>query len=81
MKRIFKQPGTAHGNGPVISQWQRKQGNYLATSGVNKLVNIWDRSGSLVREIDLPGRSPITETPTHASTAAVPAPPSARQSS
>ena len=63
VKRIFKLPGVTHGNGPVISQWQRKQGNYLATSGVNKLVNIWDRSGSLVREIHLPGRSAITETP------------------
>jgi len=39
----------------VRFQWQRKHGNFLATAGSNRVVNIFDRKGASVTAIDLPG--------------------------
>eukprot|EP00128_Syssomonas_multiformis_P018378 Colp12_sorted_trinity150504_noHs@21748 len=55
MKRVFALTSKVHGDGAVKFCWQKKQGNFLATCGVNRTVNIFDRHGQLIAEIPLPG--------------------------
>eukprot|EP01013_Petalomonas_cantuscygni_P015686 TRINITY_DN32571_c0_g1_i1.p1 TRINITY_DN32571_c0_g1~~TRINITY_DN32571_c0_g1_i1.p1 ORF type:complete len:1413 (-),score=393.21 TRINITY_DN32571_c0_g1_i1:294-4532(-) len=46
MRRLFTVGADTHGKGHVIFAWQ-KQGNYMATAGHNRRVNIVDRQGTL----------------------------------
>ena len=55
MQRVFALPTKVSGEGRVKFAWQRRVGNYLATSGVNHVVNIFDRKGQHISEIPLPG--------------------------
>jgi WD repeat-containing protein 19 len=45
MKAVFEIHPVVNGSGRVKFAWQRSVGNYLAVSGVNKVVNIYDRHG------------------------------------
>lgn len=54
MKQIFS---LKHIHGPdntITFRWQKKLGNYLATTGHDRVVRIWDRQGQLKEEIMLP---------------------------
>eukprot|EP00040_Diaphanoeca_grandis_P026894 m.151683 g.151683 ORF g.151683 m.151683 type:complete len:1363 (+) comp30773_c0_seq2:182-4270(+) len=55
MKRVFAIPGKVHGGTEPKAKWQRKVGNFLATAGTNRTVQIWDRNGASVDVIDLAG--------------------------
>eukprot|EP00911_Craspedida_sp_UC1_P000783 UC1_evm1s599 len=55
MKRVFAEPGSTHGGGRVRFKWQSKHGNFLATCGANRVVNIFDRKGNSVAAVDLAG--------------------------
>jgi len=55
MKRVFTLPGKVHGGTEPKAKWQKKVGNFLATAGSNRTVQIWDRNGASVKVIDLPG--------------------------
>ncbi|XP_063240827.1 WD repeat-containing protein 19 [Bacillus rossius redtenbacheri] len=44
-----------HGLGDVFFSWQRGSGSYLATTGVDQTVAIFDRSGRMVERLRLPG--------------------------
>ncbi|KAK6976293.1 WD repeat-containing protein 19 [Biomphalaria glabrata] len=56
MKRIFSIPERAHGPGHVTFAWQKTLGNFLATTGSDDTVKIYDRHGDLRGNITLPGR-------------------------
>ncbi|XP_076446829.1 WD repeat-containing protein 19-like isoform X2 [Babylonia areolata] len=56
MKRVFSVPEHAHGQGRIQFSWQQTQGNYLATTGANNKVKIFDRHGELKGDINLPGQ-------------------------
>ncbi|GFN82173.1 WD repeat-containing protein 19-like [Plakobranchus ocellatus] len=56
MKRIFSLPERAHGDGPIKYAWQRTHGNYIATTGSDGTVKIYDRHGDLKGNVTLPGR-------------------------
>lgn len=43
-----------HGLGDVYLAWQSGSGLYLATTGVDCMVNVFDRYGSVVERIRLP---------------------------
>jgi WD repeat-containing protein 19 len=56
MKRVFYVSEKYHGgSGAAKFKWQKKQGNYLATSGLNRTVFVFDRRGHVKDEISLPG--------------------------
>eukprot|EP00794_Sanderia_malayensis_P019431 gene19431-21353_t len=55
MKRVFTIPERVHGGTNVRFSWQQCQGNYLAATGNNRVVTIYDRHGELKDEIVLPG--------------------------
>ncbi|KAK7098094.1 WD repeat-containing protein 19-like [Littorina saxatilis] len=55
MKRVYSVPERTHGQGPIQFSWQRTQGNYLATTGADNKVKIFDRHGDLKGDINLPG--------------------------
>lgn len=55
MKRVFTIPERVHGGDRVILAWQSQQGNFIAVTGITKLVTIFDRNGELRDEIILPG--------------------------
>ncbi|XP_072170705.1 WD repeat-containing protein 19-like [Diadema setosum] len=55
MKRVFHLSEKTHGPGPVTFSWQTTLGNYLATTGSDHNVHIYDRHGELRDEINLPG--------------------------
>ncbi|XP_013417652.1 WD repeat-containing protein 19 [Lingula anatina] len=55
MKRVFTLNEKTHGPGGIFYQWQRSLGNYLATTGFDHNVRIFDRHGELREEINLPG--------------------------
>nr|XP_039264721.1 WD repeat-containing protein 19-like [Styela clava] len=58
MKRMFSL-NKAHGSETsVIFRWQKKLGNYLATTGHDHVIRIWDRHGQIEEEVVLP--SPCT---------------------
>ncbi|XP_066952339.1 LOW QUALITY PROTEIN: WD repeat-containing protein 19 [Macrobrachium rosenbergii] len=53
-KRVFSLNGP-HGPGGVFFTWQKASGGFLATTGYNQVVNIYDRHGTLREQIHLPG--------------------------
>ncbi|XP_066931056.1 WD repeat-containing protein 19-like isoform X2 [Clytia hemisphaerica] len=55
MKRVFTIPERVHGSDRVTMAWQNQQGNFLAVTGVSRLVTIYDRHGELKDEVILPG--------------------------
>ncbi|XP_038055636.1 WD repeat-containing protein 19-like isoform X2 [Patiria miniata] len=55
MKRVFTLSEKTHGSGQIQFAWQTTLGNYLATTGLNNSVNLYDRHGELKDEISLPG--------------------------
>lgn len=55
MKRVFSVPEKVTGGGAVSYCWQQKLGNYLAVTGTNRVVAIYDRHGEQRDEINLPG--------------------------
>lgn len=42
-----------HGTGDVYLEWQKGSGMYLATTGVDSIVNIFDRYGEIQDRIKL----------------------------
>lgn len=42
-----------HGNGDLYIAWQNGSGNYLATTGLDSTVNIFDRYGQIKERIRL----------------------------
>lgn len=52
---MFNLSERTHGPGPVQFCWQRNQSTYLATTGVNNAVHIWDRHGQSQDEVRLAG--------------------------
>nr|XP_023405566.1 WD repeat-containing protein 19 isoform X2 [Loxodonta africana] len=55
MKRVFSlQEKTLLGT-PIRFTWQKTSGNYLAVTGANHIVKIFDRHGQKRSEINLPG--------------------------
>ncbi|XP_068702093.1 WD repeat-containing protein 19-like [Montipora foliosa] len=55
MKRVFSVPEKVTGGGAVTYSWQQKLGNYLAVTGTNRVVAIYDRHGEQKDEVNLPG--------------------------
>jgi len=57
MKAVFEVYPVVNGSGTVRFAWQKSLGNYLAITGMNKIVNIYDRHGEHKGEvlIVLPG--------------------------
>ncbi|XP_074649650.1 WD repeat-containing protein 19-like isoform X1 [Tubulanus polymorphus] len=55
MKRVFTIPDKTHGLGAIVYAWQKTHGNYLATTGSDHVVRIYDRHGEIHDEISLPG--------------------------
>lgn len=43
-----------HGNGDIYVSWQKGSGMYLATTGIDCMVNIFDRYGEIFERIRLP---------------------------
>ena len=55
-QRIFSLKGRVHGSeSPLSFRWQPQLGNYLATTGQDHTVKIWNRHGQMEEEIQLPG--------------------------
>ncbi|RZF45403.1 hypothetical protein LSTR_LSTR002846 [Laodelphax striatellus] len=44
-----------HGHGAVQFAWQKGSGNYLATTGQNCCLSIYNRLGNIVQKLQLPG--------------------------
>ncbi|XP_019617748.1 PREDICTED: WD repeat-containing protein 19-like [Branchiostoma belcheri] len=55
MKRVFGLPEKAHGPGQLTFCWQKTLGNYIATTGSDHVVRLYDRHGELRDEVSLPG--------------------------
>jgi len=55
MKRVFSLNSRTQGHNPVSFCWQKTHGNYLATSGADNVVCLYDRHGQQVQDIALPG--------------------------
>nr|XP_002124215.1 WD repeat-containing protein 19-like [Ciona intestinalis] len=56
MQRMFSLKERVHGSDtPLMFRWQKTLGNYLATTGHDNVVRVWDRHGQLEEEIQLPG--------------------------
>ncbi|XP_065930444.1 WD repeat-containing protein 19-like isoform X2 [Magallana gigas] len=56
MKRVFSLSNkTFGGQGTITYSWQKALGNYLATTGADHIVRIYDRHGEMKEEISLPG--------------------------
>ncbi|ESO89539.1 hypothetical protein LOTGIDRAFT_218902 [Lottia gigantea] len=55
MKRVFSLNEKSHGHGHILYSWQKTLGNYLATTGADHSVRIYDRHGDIKGEIKLPG--------------------------
>lgn len=53
-KRVFtiKNP---HGPGGVYFAWQRTSGGYLATTGYDQVIHIYNRHADLMEQLRLPG--------------------------
>jgi len=53
-KRVFtiKNP---HGPGGVFFAWQRTSGGYLATTGYDQVIHIYNRHADLIEQLRLPG--------------------------
>ena len=54
MKRLFVLNANSHGRGAVLFAWH-PTGNFLATCGQNRIVNIVNRQGEPHAEIPLDG--------------------------
>ncbi|XP_054159699.1 WD repeat-containing protein 19-like [Oppia nitens] len=55
MKRIFSIGNASHSVGSVFFTWQKGTASYLVTTGLDSYVNIYDRHGERVDQINLPG--------------------------
>ncbi|XP_025088691.1 WD repeat-containing protein 19-like isoform X2 [Pomacea canaliculata] len=55
MKRVFSLPECSHGQGSIQYIWQKNKGNYLATTGSDQKVHIFDRHGDLKGDLCFPG--------------------------
>ncbi|GIY28504.1 WD repeat-containing protein 19 [Caerostris darwini] len=55
MKRVFTIPRKGMNPGPVLFLWQTGSGNFLVTTGLDQMVNIYDRHGEKQHELSLPG--------------------------
>ena len=44
-----------HGAGGVFFSWQRASGGYLATTGYDQCVNVYNRHAEMVEQVRLPG--------------------------
>ena len=53
-KRLFTL-SNPHGPGGVFFAWQRTSGGYLATTGYDQLVAVYNRHAEIVDQIRLPG--------------------------
>ena len=53
-KQLFTLSAKHHGRGSVLFAWH-PQGNFLATCGQNRIVNIFNRQGEELAEIPLEG--------------------------
>ncbi|KAI8510994.1 WD repeat-containing protein 19 [Branchiostoma belcheri] len=53
--RVFGLPEKAHGPGQLTFCWQKTLGNYIATTGSDHVVRLYDRHGELRDEVSLPG--------------------------
>jgi WD repeat-containing protein 19 len=53
MKEVFRIG--SHLSGPIFFAWQKTQGNYLATTGVDNFVRIYNRHGEKIEDFSLPG--------------------------
>ncbi|GBG32352.1 WD repeat-containing protein 19 [Hondaea fermentalgiana] len=58
MKPLFELDEGCHGHGPVQSCWQH-DGSYLASCGLNGLVQIYDRHGQQHDELRLPSKARV----------------------
>eukprot|EP00071_Canis_lupus_P039391 XP_022272948.1 WD repeat-containing protein 19-like [Canis lupus familiaris] len=55
MKRVFSLLEKSGPGTPIQFTWQKKSGNYLAVTGADHIVKIFDRHGQKRSEINLPG--------------------------
>ncbi|CAD5124243.1 DgyrCDS12539 [Dimorphilus gyrociliatus] len=55
MKKVFSVPNSIHGQSSIYFCWQKKLGNYLATTSFDNIVRIYDRHGDLLQDPSLPG--------------------------
>lgn len=58
MKPLFELDESCHGHGPVQACWQH-DGSYLASCGLNGLVQVYDRHGEQYDEIRLPSKTRV----------------------
>ena len=53
---MFSLKERVHGSeDPLLFRWQQGLGNYIATTGRDHIVKIWDRHGNMEEEMHLPG--------------------------
>ncbi|KAI1286712.1 WD repeat-containing protein 19 [Halotydeus destructor] len=55
MQRVYSVPGKTHGQGTTFFGWQRTKGSYLCTTGYDNVLNIHDRHGERVDQLNLTG--------------------------
>ncbi|CAG2108726.1 unnamed protein product [Medioppia subpectinata] len=55
MKRIFSIGNNSHSMGSVFFTWQKGSASYLVTTGLDSFVNVYDRHGERVDQVNLPG--------------------------
>ncbi|CAG2173153.1 unnamed protein product, partial [Oppiella nova] len=55
MKRIFSIGNNSHSVGSVFFTWQKGSASYLVTTGLDSFVNVYDRHGEKVDQVNLPG--------------------------
>ena len=58
LKKLFSVSEEQNGAGPLRFSWQ-SEGNLLAVVGSRNKVTIVDRQGTTVKELDLPGTTPV----------------------
>ncbi|KAF7280794.1 hypothetical protein GWI33_005520 [Rhynchophorus ferrugineus] len=54
MEKLLFRLEQPHGNGDIYVSWQKGSGMYLATTGIDCMVNIFDRYGEIFERIRLP---------------------------
>ncbi|XP_030765268.1 WD repeat-containing protein 19 [Sitophilus oryzae] len=54
MEKLLFRLEQPHGNGDIYVTWQKGSGMYLATTGIDCMVNIFDRYGEIFERIRLP---------------------------
>lgn len=55
MEKLLFRLEQPHGTGDIYVAWQKGSGNYLATTGMDYMVNLFDRYGQIKDRIRLPG--------------------------